>query len=259
MLKHLNTSMLDQGKVSVEIKAGVASLTFFHPRSNSLPGKLLRQIAAEIDALGADDKAGVILLKSEGEKAFCAGASFDELKAVQNPEQGFEFFSGFAHVILAIRRCPKFVVTRVQGKTVGGGVGIVAASDYAFAIKDASIRLSEYALGFGPFIIGPAVQRKVGLAAFSELAIGADWRDAEWARSNGLYNQICANSSELDSALAEFCGKLALANPEATTKLKRILWEGTENWEKLVFERAKITSALALSSFVQNKIKEINT
>lgn len=249
--------MLDQGKVEVSIESAIAQLNFFHPRSNSLPGALLRKIAAEIDSLGANNAVRAVVLRSQGEKAFCAGASFDELKAVQNAEQGFEFFSGFAHVILAIRRCPKFVIARVQGKAVGGGVGLASACDYAFAVKDAAIRLSEYALGFGPFIIGPAVQRKVGLAAFSELSISADWRDAEWAKSKGLYNHIFASLGELDLALQEFCAKLAQANPEATSRLKQILWEGTENWEKLVFERAKITAGLALSSFVQNKIKEI--
>lgn len=250
--------MLEQGKVEVSIESGIAQLKFFHPRSNSLPGALLREIAAQIDTLGANKQTQVILLRSEGEKAFCAGASFDELKAVKNPEQGFEFFSGFAQVILAIRRCPKFVVARLQGKAVGGGVGLAAACDYVLAVKDASIRLSEYALGFGPFIIGPAVQRKVGVSAFSELAICADWRDADWARSRGLYNQVYGSIAELDTALQEFCVRLAAANPEATAQLKKILWEGTEHWEKLVFERARITSALALSGFVQGKIRELS-
>lgn len=247
--------MVEDGLVESQIADGIGRVTFSHPRSNSLPGKLLREIAAKIDTFGSDAKVRVIVLQSAGEKAFCAGASFDELAAVKNLDESKHFFSGFAILIAAMRRCPKFVVTRLQGKAVGGGVGVVSASDYAFAHDSASIRLSELALGFGPFIIGPAVQRKVGLSAFTELAVDADWRDAGWAKSHGLYNEVVASHSELDAKVNNFAAKLAAYNPAATSKLKAILWEGTEHWEQLLENRVHTTSSLALTDFVQKAIK----
>ena len=242
---------MEPGKVTTAIKNGVGQITFFHPKSNSLPGKLLRQIAQQIDQFGQTSEVKVVVLQSEGEKAFCAGASFEELKAVTNFEQSREFFAGFAHVILAMRRNPKFVIARVQGKAVGGGVGVACAADYCLATDAASVRLSELALGFGPFIIGPAVERKIGVSAFSQLAIGADWRDALWAKEHGVYAELFPTISELDQAVDALAQKLSQYNPEAMAKLKGVLWQGTEHWEELVNGRVKITSELVLTPFVR--------
>jgi len=250
-------SMSDPGKLSVEVNNGVGILTFSHTKSNSLPGTLLREIAQGIAQLGEDKNTRVILLKSEGEKVFCAGASFDEFKGIQNVEQGREFFMGFGLITLAVRKCPKLVVARVQGKAVGGGVGIVAASDIAFATNGSAVRLSELALGIGPFIIGPAVQRKIGLSAYSTLAVEAEWRDAKWAKDHGLYAETFDTVRDLDAAVKTLTEKLAGCHPAAMARLKQVLWEGTENWESLLPTRAGFTAELALTDYVQSAIAAV--
>ena len=242
------------GTVTTAVTEGVATVSFFHPRSNSLPGALLRQIAAAIDRVGEDAAVKVVVLKSEGDKAFCAGASFDELCAVKNLEEAKYFFSGFATLILAIRRCPKFVICRVQGKVAGGGVGVAAAADYTLATATASARLSELAIGLGPFIIGPVVERKIGSAAFGEMAIDADWREASWAKARGLYVDIYPSIEELDTAVAAMARRLAGYHGAAMGHLKTVLWEGTAHWPELLPARAAITSELALTDFVQQTV-----
>jgi methylglutaconyl-CoA hydratase len=241
--------------VKSEIKNGIATITFFHPQSNSMPGSQLRNLAAEIEKIGKDDSAKVIVLKSEGDKAFCAGASFDELIAIKDLETGKKFFSGFAMVINAMRKAPKFVIARVQGKAVGGGVGIASSADYTFATEAASVKLSELAVGIGPFVVGPAVQRKVGNAAFSQLTINAtEWQTAAWAKEKGLYADLFNNTEEMDKSIEALANKLAQSNPEAMAELKKVMWEGTENWDTLLIDRAAISGQLVLSEFTVNAI-----
>lgn len=247
---------MEDGKVSLEIKNGIGIISFFHPKSNSLPSFLLKELAHIISSAAENSSIKVILLKSEGEKAFCAGASFDELLQIDNFEQGNEFFSGFAGVINAIRKAPKFVVARVHGKAVGGGVGLVAACDYAIATDECSVKLSEFALGIGPFVVGPAVERKIGKAAFSQMSIDVDWYDATWARNRGLFADTYETISELDEAVNELTDKLAELSPEATLELKKIFWEGTENWDNLLIERAEISGRLVMSNYTRNYIKQ---
>lgn len=253
----MNSKSVAEGTVKSEINNGVGTITFFHPQSNSLPGKLLRQLAKEITALGKNENAKVIVIKSEGEKAFCAGASFDELIQIDNPEKGNEFFSGFAMVINAMRLAPKFVIARVQGKAVGGGVGIASAADYTIATETASVKLSELAVGIGPFVVGPAVERKMGTAAFSQLAINAtEWNDAQWAKEKGLYAEVAADINALDEAVNKLATTLAQSNPEAMKMLKEIFWQGTENWNTLLEERAKMSGKLVLSDYTRESIKK---
>ena len=243
--------------VKSEINNGIGYITFFHPQSNSMPGTQLRNLAAEVEKLGKDANAKVIVLKSEGEKAFCAGASFDELIAIKDLETGLKFFSGFAAVINAMRKAPKFVIARVQGKAVGGGVGIASAADYTFAVKDASIKLSELAVGIGPFVVGPAVERKVGTSAFSQLTINAtEWQTATWAREKGLYAELFDNATDMDKSIDALAAKLASSNPEAMSMLKKVMWEGTENWDSLLIERAGMSGKLVLSEFTINAINK---
>jgi methylglutaconyl-CoA hydratase len=243
--------------VNSEIKNGIATVTFFHPQSNSMPGTQLRNLATEIEKVGKDDSAKVIVLKSEGEKAFCAGASFDELIAIIDLEIGKKFFSGFAMVINAMRKAPKFIIARVQGKAVGGGVGIASSADYAFATDSASIKLSELAVGIGPFVVGPAVERKVGTAAFCQLTINAtEWQSAQWAKEKGLYAELFENSDEMDKSIEALTTKLAASNPEAMALLKKVMWEGTDNWDQLLIERAGMSGQLVLSEFTVNAIKK---
>ncbi|MBK6521792.1 MAG: enoyl-CoA hydratase/isomerase family protein [Sphingobacteriaceae bacterium] len=243
--------------VKSEIKNGIGYITFFHPQSNSMPGTQLRNLAAEVDKLGKDTNVKVIVLKSEGEKAFCAGASFDELIAIKDLDTGLKFFSGFAAVINAMRKAPKFVIARVQGKAVGGGVGIASAADYTFAVKDASIKLSELAVGIGPFVVGPAVERKVGTSAFSQLTINAtEWQTASWAREKGLYAELFDNVADMDKNIEALATKLAASNPEAMSMLKKVMWEGTENWDNLLIERAGMSGKLVLSEFTINAINK---
>ncbi|MEI8115933.1 MAG: enoyl-CoA hydratase/isomerase family protein [Flavobacteriia bacterium] len=246
----------EQGFVDVEISAtGLGTITFGHPMSNSLPGKILRKLAETITQLGTDPSVKVILLKSDGDRAFCAGASFDELISIEDLETGQEFFSGFARVINACRTCPKFIIGRVQGKAVGGGVGIASSVDYCFATTRAEVKLSELAVGIGPFVVGPAVERKIGLAAMSELAINAtEWRSAEWAKERGLYTDIFNEVESMDAAIDRLIVQLLKSNPEAMSELKTVFWQGTEHWNQLLMDRASISGRLVLSEFTRNAI-----
>jgi methylglutaconyl-CoA hydratase len=243
--------------VKTEINKEIASITFFHPQSNSLPGEILRKLADEITIAGNNPQVRVIVIQSEGEKTFCAGASFDELSSIKNFEEGKKFFSGFSLVINAIRKAPKFVIARVQGKAVGGGVGIASAADYTFAVTTASIRLSELALGIGPFVVGPAVERRIGNASFAALTINpGEWRDAAWAREKGLYADVFHTIEEMDKAIHALAGKLSQSSSEAMTLLKQIMWEGTEHWDKLLVERAELSGRLVLSDFTKKYIEK---
>ncbi len=239
---------MEQGKIHTVIENQVGWIKFFHPKSNSLPSVLLDEIARAIHLYDKDDSVKVIVLASEGEKAFCAGASFDELLNITTKEQGKSFFSGFAKIILAMKESSKFVITRVQGKAIGGGVGLVAASDYSFAVKSSSVKLSELSIGIGPFVIGPAVERKIGLAAFSELSIDAEsWRNAEWAHKNGLYTHLFDDETSMDTALNSLLSSLANSSSEAMRKMKLMFWRGTSDWPVLLTERAATSGDLVLS------------
>lgn len=251
----MNTDITLQGYVNQSIENGIATIEFHHPASNSLPGKLLNELAETITALGQDDTVNVIILKSSGERAFCAGASFDELISINDLETGKTFFSGFAKVINAARKCPKFIIGRVQGKAVGGGVGMASAVDYCLATKYAAVKLSELAVGIGPFVVGPAVERKIGLSGMSQLAIDAtQWRSAEWAFEKGLYAGIYETVEELDKEVLALAERLNKSNPEAMTLLKKVFWEGTESWDELLIERAEMSGKLVLSDFTKNAI-----
>ena len=236
------------GSISISIDARVATIEFGHPASNSFPAQLLYQLTETIETLGQNPDVAVVVLKSQGTATFCAGASFDELLAVTNETEGKTFFSGFAHLINAMRKCPKLIIGRVQGKTVGGGVGIAAACDYALATQEASIKLSELTIGIGPFVIEPAVSRKIGKTAMTELSLTAqEWKSAAWAKEKGLYANTFESIEKLDEAVAEFTRQLATYNPEALTAMKKVLWVGTEHWDTLLVERAAITGKLAVS------------
>lgn len=246
-----------EGYVKVEREHGIATIEFFHPQSNSLPGKILETLAQDIHGEGLNGDIKVIVLRSAGDKAFCAGASFDELMAIENEEQGLKFFSGFAHVINAMRKCPKFIIARIHGKCVGGGVGIAAAADYAIAAEGAEIKLSELALGIGPFVVGPAVERKLDTSAFSQLAIDAGlWRPADWARRKGLYAELHNEVAGMDDSIARLSTSLSHYNPDAMKELKKILWKGTDHWDELLKERAGISGRLVLSSYTKAFIKK---
>jgi methylglutaconyl-CoA hydratase len=244
------------GYVKSERHTGITTIEFFHPRSNSLPGRLLEGLTHEIQSAGNDRDNRVIILRSAGEKAFCAGASFDELLAIENEEQGLLFFIGFANLINAMRKCPQFIIVRIQGKCVGGGVGLAAAADYAIAVEGAEVKLSELAMGIGPFVVGPAVERKIGLAAFSSLSIDAStWRNAEWARRRGLYAEVHATTDHMDESIGRLAAALAHSNPEAMSQMKEVFWKGTEHWDRLLPERAAISGSLVMSSFSRNAIR----
>jgi methylglutaconyl-CoA hydratase len=249
---------VNQGYVNHSVnEKGIATIEFGHPLSNSLPGKILNLLADTITDLGNNDEVKVIVLTSAGEKAFCAGASFDELISIKDLETGKKFFSGFANVINACRKCPKFILGRVQGKAVGGGVGMASAVDYCFASKYADVKLSELAVGIGPFVVGPAVERKIGLSAMSELAINAtEWRSADWAMKKGLYTDVFDEVSEMDEAIDALANTLANSNPEAMKMLKEVFWQGTENWDTLLLERAGMSGKLVLSDFTVNAINK---
>jgi methylglutaconyl-CoA hydratase len=236
------------------IDGPIATITFGGTKGNSLPAAVLRELAQSIDDVGGRADVPVIVLQTPGDGPFCAGASFDELVAIANPEDGKEFFMGFARVILAMTRSPKTIVTRVQGKVVGGGVGVVAASDYVIATENAAVRLSELAVGIGPFVVGPVIERKVGPGPFAAMAIDADWRDAKWAERHGLYARVVPTPTALDEAVNGFARQLGSANPEALARIKAITWSGTEGWPALLEDRAATSGRLVLSEFTRKAI-----
>lgn len=251
------TTTRENGSLYTAINNKIATIEFGHPASNSFPSVLLERLEKEIDKLSGDESVNVIILKSEGEKAFCAGASFDELMAIENMQQGKVFFSGFANVINAMRKCKKLIVGRIQGKTVGGGVGLAAACDYALATEAAAIKLSELSIGIGPFVIAPAVERKMGVTALGELTLAAtDWKNAYWAKEKGLYARVFDSIKELDREVEIFTEKLASYNPQALYEMKRVLWEGTDSWDRLLQERAAISGELVLSDFTRNALNK---
>jgi methylglutaconyl-CoA hydratase len=246
----------DNGNVTILNQDGVAVISFFHPSQNSLPSNLLQELVDKINHAGNDAGVKVIVIKSEGDRTFCAGASFDELLQIKDKDTGTQFFSGFANVINACRKSSKIIIVRVQGKAVGGGVGLAAAADYCLASVSASIKLSELAIGIGPFVISPAVIRKIGLPAFSQLTLRAtDFQTAQWAKDNGLYNEIYEDIALLDASINELAKKLASYNPAALTGLKQILWEDTHNWDDLLDKRAAISGELVLSEFTQQALQ----
>jgi len=249
-----HTPLASTGSVSSFVEDGVAEVCFGHPRSNSLPSSVLRALADEIAAVGQRDDVRVVVLRSYGTGAFCAGASFDELSSIRDKDTGKEFFLGFARVILAMTRCAKPIVTRVHGKTVGGGVGVVAASDYVIATDNAALRLSELAVGIGPFVVGPAIERKIGAGAFAAMALDADWRDAAWGEQHGLYARVCVNTTELDEAVTSMARSLSRANPAAVQRIKEIAWSGTEHWATLLDQRAAMSGTLVLSDHTRTAI-----
>jgi methylglutaconyl-CoA hydratase len=243
--------------VKLDIQNNIATIEFFHPEQNSLPGNILAQLAQTITDAGNNDDVKVIILKSGGDRTFCAGASFKELIAINDAETGKVFFSGFANVINAMRKCPKFIIGRIQGKTVGGGVGIAAATDYCMATQFAAIKLSELNVGIGPFVVSPAIERKMGVSAMSQIAIDANnFYDAEWARSKGLFANVYESIAEMDTAVEAFAKHLCTYNPEAMLEMKKIFWRGTDDWDTLLAERAAISGRLVLSDFTKETLKK---
>lgn len=253
--------IIQQGYVRTDLTAdGVAHIIFYHPNHNSLPSRLLAELVAAFDAAGRNRDAKVVVLRSAEHKTFCSGASFDELVAIQDYDTSLQFFSGFGHVVNAMRKCPKIVIGRIHGKAVGGGVGLASATDFCMASQWASVRLSELAVGFGPFVIGPAVERKVGTATFAQMALNpSEWLTAEWAKSKNLFQEVFDTVEQLDAYLAHFTQNLCSYSPEALAELKKAFWQGTEHWDNLLNERAAISGRLALSEFTKKAIAAFKT
>ena len=248
------TPGVPEGSVRTSVADGIGTVEFSHPKGNSLPAKLLNELAAAITAVGADPAARVIVLRSGGSSTFCAGASFDEFTAVTDSAAGQEFFTGFSRVILAMIRAPQFVLVRVQGRTAGGGVGIAAAGDYTFGVKGASAKLSELTVGIGPFVVGPVIERRIGQGPYAAMSVDADWRDAAWCERHALYARVFDDVATMDAELNGLAGVLAASNPAAMSAMKRVFWAGTDSWDALLAERARMSGALVLSEFTRRAI-----
>lgn len=247
--------MSSNGTLETTKDGAIAYVEFSHPSGNCFPARQLGNLILEFEKLGKDRDVNVIVLKSGGDNAFCAGASFDELLEISSADEGTKFFSGFAGVINAMRKCPKLIIGRIQGKSVGGGVGLAAACDYVYATESALIKLSELSIGIGPFVIGPALKRKIGLTAFTELALcPTEWKNAFWAMEKGLYARVFKNIETMDEAISEFAGALSLYNPEALSGFKKAIWQGTEHWDSLLYERAAVSGTLVLSDFTRSAL-----
>jgi methylglutaconyl-CoA hydratase len=250
---------MNNGYIKLETEIKIATVTFYHPKSNALPSRLLKEMIKIFNQLSDDENVNVIILQSEGDKTFCAGASFDELIEIDNFEDGKKFFMNFANLINAIRKCKKIVIGRVQGKVVGGGVGLVSVCDYTFATKDSSLKLSELALGLGPFVVGPPIERKIGKDAFVEMSLDCEWRSAEWAKQHGFYHEVFNSEIELDKKLNEFAKQLSERSSEALIKLKEIYWEGTDHWDELLEQRAENSGRLVLSDYTKKFIQDFRS
>lgn len=251
------TTTRSNGSLYTSIQNQIATVEFGHPASNSFPSELLARLTKELQTLSTNDEVAVIVLKSEGDRAFCAGASFDELVAISNLEEGKQFFSGFANVINAMRACSKLIIGRIQGKAVGGGVGLAAACDYVLATEHAAIKLSEFTIGIGPFVIAPAVERKIGVSGLAELTLDAtSWKNAYWAKEKGLYAKVFETQAELDKETSILAEKLAGYNPAALSEMKKALWKDTAHWEQLLLERAKTSGELVLSGFTKKALQK---
>lgn len=249
---------IQEGYVKVEPRNGITTIEFYHPHGNSLPSAILADLTQEIHSAGMDEDTRVIVLRSSGDGAFCGGASFRELAALHTEEEGKRFFSGFANVINAMRKCPQMIVVRVHGKCVGGGVGLVAAADYAIATENAEVKLSELTIGIGPFVVGPVIEKRIGLAAFSQLAIDAAmWRPADWARRKGLFAELHPNPENMDESIARLSNELKNSNPDALRELKKIFWKGTEHWDTLLPERAAISGKLITGKFAKAALEKL--
>jgi len=248
---------INDGYVKTEREHGITTIEFYHPQSNSLPGRLLESMAHIIHSEGINPDTKVIILKSAGENVFCSGASFKELETITTQAQGTQFFSGFSRVINVMRKAPKFIIARIHGKCIGGGVGIAAAADYAIAAEGAEVKLSELSVGIGPFAVGPAVERKIGLSAFTQLTIDAEmWRSADWAKRKGLYAELHGDIAAVDGSIERLANHLTHSNPEAMRELKKIFWKGCEHWDELLYERAAISGRLILSDYSKNFIRK---
>jgi methylglutaconyl-CoA hydratase len=246
---------IKEGYVKVEREHGIATIEFYHPQRNSLPGKILEALAKDIHSEGLNPETKVIILRSAGDRVFCSGASFDELMAIEDEAAGIRFFNGFAEVINAMRTAPQLIIARIQGKCVGGGVGLAAAADYAIAVEGSDVKLSELAVGIGPFVVGPAVERKIGVSAFSQLAIDASmWRPADWARRKGLFAELHADVAGMDDSISRMSTTLSQSSPEAMREMKKIFWQGTDHWDVLLKDRAKISGRLILSAHSKKAI-----
>jgi len=250
---------MNQGSITKNIDNFIATVIFQHPSSNAFPASLLQKLVDTLNNLSQDDAVKIIILKSAGERAFCAGASFDELLAIKTQEEGTRFFSGFANLLNAMRTCTKPIIGRIQGKAVGGGVGIIAACDYTFATEQASIKLSELSIGIGPFVIAPAIERKIGEAAFSELSLSGTWHTADWCLKKGLYTHLFKDTSEMDTALKSFADKLAGQSRDALSTMKKILWENTDHWDTLLYKRAAMSGKLVLRDSTKQILKNITS
>ena len=248
------------GSIFTHIDHYIATVTFSHPKSNSFPSELLQKLVDTFNRLSLDDNVKVILLQSEGTKAFCAGASFDELLVVEDEASGKAFFSGFANLINSMRKCSKIIIGRIHGKAVGGGIGIAAACDYCFATEASDIKLSELTIGIGPFVIAPALERKMGISALSDLSLNAkSWKTAYWAEKKGLFNTVYENTRDLDNGIDILTQQLSQYNPEALLEMKKIFWEGTEHWDELLIKRAEISGKLVLSDFTKDALTKLRS
>ncbi len=246
---------MQESYVKYCVANNIGVIEFFTPQHNSLPAKILSQLAETITAAGKDNESKVLILQSGGDKTFCAGANFDELLLIENEEQGLEFFSGFANVINSMRECPKFIIGRIQGKAIGGGAGLASSCDYCYATVHAQIKLSELAVGIGPFVVGPTVERKIGTTAAYELAIDANnFRSAQWAKEKGLFAEVFDTIESMDKAIDKLAATLATSSPDAMKEIKKIFWKGTEHWSELLKERAAISGRLILTSHAKNAI-----
>ncbi|HEX5026497.1 MAG TPA: enoyl-CoA hydratase/isomerase family protein [Agriterribacter sp.] len=251
---------IQEGYVKVEPKSGITTIEFFHPQSNALPAAILNELTQEIHIAGLDPDTKVIVLRSAGDGAFCAGASLTELMAIDTAEKGKIFFSGFANVINAMRKCPKLIIARIHGKCVGGGVGLAAAADYAIALETADVKLSELSIGIGPFVVGPAIERKLGLSAFSHLAIDATmWRPAPWARRKGLFAELHPNAENMDESIQRLANELARSSAEAIAEMKKMFWKGTEDWDTLLSNRAAVSGKLVVSTHTKAALEKLKT
>jgi methylglutaconyl-CoA hydratase len=210
--------------LQTDVRDGVAVVTMARERvRNAFNEAMIEELDAAFIELGAEPVVRAIVLAGRG-PVFCAGADLEwmarmaDFTAQENRRDALRL----AHMLRTISRCPKPTLARVHGDAFGGGLGLVAACDMAFAAADASFCLSETRLGLIPATIGPHVVRAIGRRNALRYFQTAETFDSAEALRIGLLHGVAARE-QLDATISEVLDALSLTSQQATREAKRLV------------------------------------
>ena len=193
---------------------GVVALTMNRPQAfNALSEAMLAALAAELEAIGRDESARVVVLGAAG-KAFCAGHDLKEMRAEPSLAYYQRLFAQCTQVMLALQRLPVPVIARVQGIATAAGCQLVAMCDLAVASSDARFAVSGVNLGLFCSTPSVALSRNVARKAAFEMLVTGGFIDAEEARAKGLVNRVAAPErldAEVEALVAGIVAKPRVA------------------------------------------------